>query len=139
MKFGTIFLCIIIIFLSWLQEWLPKKNRQFWNRGMRISRPFDTLYLKWRTRDLQMRLFGRLSPFYEQIADYHIDYQKKDSGKKVGQLLNPCGRRCSEFALSFLRVVNPLSFLRAIVNSVVNSLRMSPHRIIASAPARVNP
>ena len=27
--------------------------------------------------------------------------------------------------------------MRAIVNSVVNSLRKSPHRIIASSPARV--
>ena len=33
MQFGTISMCIIIIFLVWLQDWLPKKNRQFWNRG----------------------------------------------------------------------------------------------------------
>ena len=31
MKFGTIGMCIMIIFLSWLQQWLPKKNRQFWS------------------------------------------------------------------------------------------------------------
>ena len=34
MKFGTIGMCIIIIFLSWLQDWLPMKNRQFWSKGM---------------------------------------------------------------------------------------------------------
>ena len=27
-------MCISIIFLAWLQDWLPKKERQFWSRGM---------------------------------------------------------------------------------------------------------
>ena len=34
MKFGMIVMCCIIIFLAWLQDWLPKKERQFWTRGM---------------------------------------------------------------------------------------------------------
>ena len=34
MKFATVLLCFVVIFLVWLQDWLPKKNRQFWNRGM---------------------------------------------------------------------------------------------------------
>ena len=34
MNFGTIGMCFIIFFLVWLQDWLPKKNRHFWNRGM---------------------------------------------------------------------------------------------------------
>ena len=34
MKFGTILMCIVVIFLAWLQDWLPNKNRQFWDRGM---------------------------------------------------------------------------------------------------------
>ena len=45
MKYGTISLCIIIIFLSWLQEWLPMKNRRFWNRGMRTLRLLDSIRL----------------------------------------------------------------------------------------------
>ena len=27
-------MCVLIIFLVWLQEWLPMKNRQFWNPGI---------------------------------------------------------------------------------------------------------
>ena len=37
MKVGTIGMCIIILFLSWLQEWLPMQNRQFWNKGTSYS------------------------------------------------------------------------------------------------------
>ena len=34
MKIASIFMCIVIIFLGWLQDWLPMKNRQFWNKGL---------------------------------------------------------------------------------------------------------
>ena len=33
MKFGAFTMCVLIIFLAWLQEWLPMKNRKFWNPG----------------------------------------------------------------------------------------------------------
>ena len=36
MKIATLGLCIVIVFLSWLQHWLPMKNRQFWNKGKRF-------------------------------------------------------------------------------------------------------
>ena len=38
MKIGTIGMCLIVIFLVWLQEWLPNKNRQFWNKGMGLAK-----------------------------------------------------------------------------------------------------
>ena len=37
MKFGTILMCCTIIFLTWLQDWLPKKEKQFWSRGKSFS------------------------------------------------------------------------------------------------------
>ena len=30
-------MCALIIFLVWLQEWLPMKNRQFWNLGISLT------------------------------------------------------------------------------------------------------
>ena len=35
MRYGTIGMCIITIFLAWLQDHIPMKNRQFWNKGVR--------------------------------------------------------------------------------------------------------
>ena len=34
MKYATIGMCIVIIFLAWLQDWIPIKNREFWNKGL---------------------------------------------------------------------------------------------------------
>ena len=33
-RIGAFGMCVLIIFLAWLQEWLPMKNRRFWNTGM---------------------------------------------------------------------------------------------------------
>ena len=36
MGFAKIGMCISIIFLAWLQDWLPAKNRAFWSSGTRV-------------------------------------------------------------------------------------------------------
>ena len=43
MKLGTIVMCCIIIFLAWLQNWLPKKEKQFWSRGMSFCHDYHLL------------------------------------------------------------------------------------------------
>ena len=33
MRLGAIAMCFLIIFLAWLQDYLPSYNRKFWSRG----------------------------------------------------------------------------------------------------------
>ena len=33
MKLGAIAMCCLIIFLAWLQDYIPSYNKKFWSRG----------------------------------------------------------------------------------------------------------
>ena len=33
MQFGAIAMCFLIIFLAWLQDYIPSYNKKFWSRG----------------------------------------------------------------------------------------------------------
>ena len=33
MKLGAIAMCFLIIFLAWLQDYIPSYNKKFWSRG----------------------------------------------------------------------------------------------------------
>ena len=46
MKYAAIGMCVIIIFLAWLQDWLPKKNQEFWNRGRECEKGFTLIRQK---------------------------------------------------------------------------------------------
>ena len=39
LRFGTIGMCILIMFLVWLQDALPRYNKKFWSRG-KFVHPF---------------------------------------------------------------------------------------------------
>ena len=40
MKIGTIGLCFVVVFLAWLQDYIPAKNRQFWSKERRCEMGF---------------------------------------------------------------------------------------------------
>ena len=53
MRLGTVGMCILIIFLSWLQDAIPRYNKKFWSRGkVKIT---EYRHFSWRPLEKERR------------------------------------------------------------------------------------